>query len=448
MTRRVVGAIALFGSVQGVSAVCSLIRNKLIALWVGAAGVGLAGILAMAYEMFSALAQLGLRVSIVREIAQSSGLQYFRMRRVVRRISVLLGLGVGLIAVALAPLLSRLSLGDGRATWMFMLIGGGVFLNTLQQCEQAILQGLGKYKRVAAIAFISIPLSLAIIVPLLWYYRLQAMIAVVLTVVVVSTVVAFLLRDRSKAPAEIRRESLSLKETFSSSRQLLSVGFVLTLTGFLTWLVNYFVIAFIANEGGLETSGCYQAGYTLTVNYMGVLLASLSVEYFPRLSSAAAAGYRRQATMMRHQTLTLIAVVGPIALTMSLLAKWAVAVLYSSDFFDAVPMIVAAAPGTVIRVAALSVAYIILANAGKRIYLLTEVSSSLICVVLNVVCYRLWGLMGAGLAFSLWYAIYFLIVVVAVRRTYGIKLGRRTTAVVLSLTALQTLVSTALLIFR
>ena len=71
MYRRIVKTTGLLGGVQVLSILCSIVRNKCIALWLGPAGVGVIGLYNATIEMLSALTGLGLRQSAVRNISQA-----------------------------------------------------------------------------------------------------------------------------------------------------------------------------------------------------------------------------------------------------------------------------------------------------------------------------------------------------------------------------------------
>ena len=57
--KRIVNATSLFGGVQVINMLCSLIRNKVIAILLGAEGVGLIGLFNSAIEMVSSMTNLG-----------------------------------------------------------------------------------------------------------------------------------------------------------------------------------------------------------------------------------------------------------------------------------------------------------------------------------------------------------------------------------------------------
>lgn len=73
MSARVLKAMSVFGGVQVMGVLCSVIRMKFVALWLGPAGVGLFGIYNGAADMLRTLSQLGFRDSSVRDIVAHRG---------------------------------------------------------------------------------------------------------------------------------------------------------------------------------------------------------------------------------------------------------------------------------------------------------------------------------------------------------------------------------------
>ena len=71
MSRVVLKAMGIFGGVQVLNILCSIIRTKLVALWIGPLGVGLFGLFNQALEMINIATNLGVRNSSVRDISQA-----------------------------------------------------------------------------------------------------------------------------------------------------------------------------------------------------------------------------------------------------------------------------------------------------------------------------------------------------------------------------------------
>ena len=178
ISRMVVKAMGLFSGVQMLSIVCSVIRCKLVAMWIGPIGVGLFALWNSVLEMIGAASNLGIRNSSVRSLAveQARGDEsaISRMAAVVRRWSVWLGLGGALLTVALAPLLSTLTFGDEHHIWGFVLLAVAVLMNSLMNGEHAILQGTSMLRRLASASVAGSVAGLVLSVPMIYFWRVDS----------------------------------------------------------------------------------------------------------------------------------------------------------------------------------------------------------------------------------------------------------------------------------
>ena len=140
--RTIVKATGLFGGVQVIGILCSIVRNKLVAVWMGTLGVGFISLYASSMEMIGALTGLGLRSSAVRDISRDAkgdkpgGLE--RTVSVVRRWSWFVGLFGAVTMLSLAPYLSRWTFGNDEHMWSFVFLSCTLLFNALASGEQAV----------------------------------------------------------------------------------------------------------------------------------------------------------------------------------------------------------------------------------------------------------------------------------------------------------------------
>ena len=93
LTVRVLSAIAMLGSAQAVNIACSVIRTKLIAVWLGPVGVGLNTILVNGSTLVSTATQLNIRDSAVRDLSVPAAPGRMALKTaVVRRWALILAL--------------------------------------------------------------------------------------------------------------------------------------------------------------------------------------------------------------------------------------------------------------------------------------------------------------------------------------------------------------------
>ena len=123
VSARVLKALGMFGSVQIVNILCSVVRTKLLSVWVGPVGVGLNALFDNTSELVSSPTQLNLRQSSVRDISATEDEQgRLLMAAVVLRWGLWLGLA-GVAAMALlAPVFSYVSFGNQDYTGQFVLL--------------------------------------------------------------------------------------------------------------------------------------------------------------------------------------------------------------------------------------------------------------------------------------------------------------------------------------
>ena len=118
-----------------------------------------------------------------------------------------------------------------------------------------------------------------------------------------------------------------------------------------------------------------------------------------------------------------------------------VKLLLSSDFLPIVTMAQIAVAAMVLKAATLPVAYITLARGRSIAYLLLETAYFLVFIPLVIGCYRLWGLVGTGIAIYIAHVFDFVMIHGYAYKAFGYHLSRR---VLYIIGAALAIVSTAL----
>ena len=419
ISRMAMKAMGLFGGVQVMGILCSIVRTKLVALWIGPVGIGLFGLFNNALEMISTGTNLGIRSSSVRDISQAHGSQdtgiVARMIAVVRKWSLWLGLAGALLTLVMAPLLSQLTFGDSVHIWGFVALSIAVLLQALTNGEYAVLQGTAKLKRLASVTLWGTIVGLAVSVPLFYLLRERSILPSIIAYALALAVFAFVFRNREYPAAQVSR-----RETFDMGKGFVRLGIYMTLGNFASILASYAFNAWLNIHAGTDQVGFYQAGYTLINKYTGLILTALGMEYYPRLSQVADSRLRLRAFVSQEINVSL-AVMAPVVALFILLRELVVWILYTPEFNVILTFVSWGMIGTVLRTVSWCLAFTILAKGDGKTYLWTEVASAVINLVLNILFYQWWGLTGLGIAFLVSYALYTVIVAVVYFRLYRLK---------------------------
>ena len=421
ISRMAMKAMGLFGGVQVAGILCSIIRTKLVALWIGPVGIGLFGLFNNALEMISTGTNLGIRSSSVRDISQAMDGDkslVARMVTVVRKWSMWLGLAGALLTLMLAPLLSQVTFGDTQHIWGFVALSVAVLLQALTNGEYAVLQGTAHLKRLASVTLWGTIAGLAVSIPLFYLLRERSILPSILAYAFALAIFAWLFRNRDYPVAAVSRS-----ETFDMGKGFVRLGIYMTLGNFASILASYAFNAWLNVNAGTEQVGFYQAGYTLINKYTGLILTALGMEYYPRLAKVADSRLRLRAFVSQEINVA-IAVMAPVVALFILLREVVVWLLYTPDFNVILTFVSWGMIGTVLRTLSWCLAFTILAKGDGKTYLWTEVASAIINLVLNIVFYRWWGLTGLGIAFLVSYLLYTLIIAVVYFKGYRLTVTR------------------------
>lgn len=428
LTAAIVKAMSVFGGVQVVNILCSLMRNKLVAWLIGPAGLGLVSIYNSAIELLSTTTSLGLRNSATRYLAGvASANARDELVWVVRRWAWIVGIFGCVVTLALSPALSYFTFESTRMWWAFALLSIGVLVNALTMGELAILQGTYKLSALARSTIIGNLLGLAVVFPLIFFLREKGVVPMIVSYYLLLGVSVWWIGRRKSVYCAGKRVPKGV--TIEKGKLLLHLGLMLTISASAAYLFNYVFLLCLKLWGGESTVGLYQSGYMLVNRYADLVFAAMAVEYFPRLTSTVFSN-RRTAMFVQQQIVVTISVLLPLVVLFIPLREVAVKLLYSSEFLGASEYIAIAATGTLFKAVSWCMSYVILAKADGRIYLFTEILSGAIGFALSVVGYKWMGINGIGVGYVVWYIIYTVIVGAVYFRHYHLRISARVIAVV------------------
>ena len=429
ISRMAMKAMGLFGGVQVMGILCSIIRTKLVAMWIGPVGIGLFGLFNNALEMISTGTNLGIRSSSVRDISQAMGSHdsslVARMVTVVRKWSMWLGLerqrdysydDSGYDPEGRGD--DRITFGDDLHIWGFVALSVAVLLGALTNGEYAVLQGTARLKRLASVTLWGTICGLAVSIPLFYLLRERSILPSIIAYAAALAIFAWVFRNRDYPAMQVSR-----RETFDMGKGFVRLGIFMTLGNFATILASYAFNAWLNVNAGTEQVGFYQAGYTLINKYTGLILTALGMEYYPRLSQVADSRLRLRAFVSQEINVA-IAIMAPVVALFILLREVVVWILYTPDFNVILTFVSWGMIGTVLRTVSWCLAFTILAKGDGKTYLWTEAASAVINLLLNIVFYRWWGLTGLGIAFLVSYLLYTLIVAVVYFKQYRLTVTR------------------------
>lgn len=419
-TAKILKALSIFGGVQVITILCSVIRTKLVAIWLGPVGVGLISIYNQTIDVLSSTTQLNLRQSAVRDLseARTTGTTD-RTIGTVRILALILGLAGTLLMVLSSPLLGYSAFDDFGRYMPFIILAPVMLLSSIASGEWAVMQGMERLKKLAASTLYSALTATVIAIPLFYFFRLDGILPVLL-VFAASNCVYALIFNRP-----YRTFALTVRSALRAGRPMLSLGAYMTVSAIVTTLASYIFIAYLNRSYSTDIVGLYQAGYTLINSYTGLIFTSIAMEYYPRLSASVKSRMRSE-VLVSHEISVALWVLLPVVVVFICCRGLIIEILYSSRFEAILPYLAIGIIGIFFRALSWCVAFVIIARGDGRAYIFTEVLSAVVYLALSIPAYRYGGFAALGLAYVVWYAAYSVITCVVCRRRYGMRLNNKT----------------------
>lgn len=392
LTGRVLKALSIFGSIEAVNMLCAVIRTKLVALWIGTAGVGIMSLYSSTIEMIRMFSQLNIRQSAVREIASADADDRPELADITLRISFWIGLAGAVLVAAFSPVLSLVTFGNYDYAWGYAILSLIVLFSSVSDARKAVIQGLGRLSVLARISLWSVLISTGLAIPLFYFFRMQAIVPV-MVIFAATTLGCSLIPKISRPQAKPSPQRIRIV-----ANAYVRLGLYLSLALAVGFFAEYLLRVFINATSDVATVGQFQAGFTIINSYVGVIFTAISMEFYPRLSAT----IRRDkvtSTIVAHEVCLMQWVLMPVIIVFITVSSLIIRILYTEAFLDVLPYINVAIIATGMRATSWCFSYVIIARAEGPAYLFTESVSAISLLIFSFFGWRYGGFAGLGWAF-------------------------------------------------
>lgn len=394
---------SIFGGVQGLNILISIVRNKLAALLIGPVGFGLVSLFTSTVKFVSDASNLGLSFSAVKSISEvyndddDSKLKlYISNVRILSFITAIIGT---LLCIALSPFLSKWTFGWGNHTLHFILLSPIVFMTAICGGEMAILKGTRCLQGIARITIITVLSSLIISAPIYYFFGQSGIVPVLLLIafVILVTTLTF---SYSRYPLHVSFHGMNLLKSFRECSSMLRMGIAFLFAGILGSGAELIIRSYLNNEASLEIVGFYNSGYVLIMTYASMVFTSMDTDYFPRLSAVKDDTGIMNVIVNRQIEICLF-ILSPLLIAFIMIIPILLPLLYSKGFMPVVSMVQVATFSMFFRSITYPLSYITLAKGNTRAFMILESFYNVFLVVSIVIAFNSFQLLGVGIAISL-----------------------------------------------
>ena len=386
----------IFGGVQGLVILIGLVRNKFMALLLGAGGMGFNALLTSVQNFASQCTNLGISFGAVPRLSE-----YFEQQRaelveyyiqVVRLWSMIAAVLGCLFCVVVSPLINDLSFTWGNHTLHYAMLGVSVAMIAISGGETAILKATRRLGSLARVQIYTTVASVFLSIPLYYFFRHSGVVPAIVLIAAAGMLVTIGYSYRLY-PLKMQFNKKQLKNGASMIR----LGLAFVIAAAIGSASEMLIRAYLNVEGGLDFVGLYNIGFMLTITYAGMVFSAMESDYFPRLSGVCKDIVKTNETVNKQIEVSLL-LLSPMLVALIMILPVLVPILFSREFIPVVGMAQVAVLAMYFKVLTMPVAYITLARSLSLSYLLLETSYFVVLVLAVMIGFQQWGLWGTGLA--------------------------------------------------
>jgi O-antigen/teichoic acid export membrane protein len=390
---------SVFGGVQGLNILVSLVRNKIVAMLLGPEGMGLASLFQTTVNFISQSTNLGVSFSAVRNVSElfdtGDEARIAHFIKVVRAWSLLTGLVGMLLCILIGPMLSNLTFSWGNHTLHFVLLSPLVALLAVTGGETAILKGVRQLKSLAVIQVYGMLSALVIAIPIYYFFG-QSGIVPVMVLMGLTMLLLTIQRSYRLYPLHLT----GAKGILGEGMGMVRLGVAFTLAGVLGSGAEFIIRTYLNNVADLKTVGLYNTGYILTMTYAGLVFSAMETDFFPRLS-AVNSQWQNCNDIINKQIEVSLLLISPMLVAAQFAIPFVIPILFTTKFMPVVDMVRILLLAIYLRAIKLPISYLPLAKGDSLSYLFLEAVYDILVVLLVIWGYSHWQLLGTGVAITI-----------------------------------------------
>lgn len=398
--------------------VAGLLIIKIVAIYLGAQGLGQLGQFMSLMSMITILAGGGINTGIIKYVAEfeKDERQLNGYLRAASMITLVVSILLGFALLIAAPKISL---------WLFNTKEYAAVIRVLAVCQFAIaftnlLMGvLNGHKRVHAFAIINAASVVIGATGVAVGCALYGMKGAMYGLIWMPSCTILLLLPWYRLGLKFSWRRLLPQWDRQKIKQFAGFSMMIAVT-VLTMQMSQIVIRYIiAGHNSWVEVGYWQAVSKISDSYLLFITVVLSNYYLPRLSAL------RSRLDIRKEVTTAYKIAMPVLLLMSItifiLRDWIILLLFSPEFIAMKSYFTWQLAGDAFKVAAYISGYIAVAKANSRLYIAAELFQSSLLVLLCYFFVNAYGAIGATYAYFTAYLIYFTITFLILRYYFSQK---------------------------
>ena len=392
---------------------CSMVLNKILAIYVGPSGYAAIGQFQNILSVLSNLAGGVMSSGITKGTAENYNdqLRQHWIWQTAVKLTLVCSLCLAILLLLFGSWLSRVLLQGhdfgGGLVWAALALPAIAANNLLL----AIINGKKEIGIYVAANISGSIISLLTIGLLTYFFHLQgAVIALSVSPAMLLLGTGFMVSKRSW----FKLHFLIGTGHRSIVKELTNFGLMGVTTALAAPITYIFIRDLLSHELGVMAAGFWQASWKVSEIYLMLITTTLSVYYLPRLSEI------KNAEILRYEIFKVYRFALPVvifgAVSIFFLRDFIITTLFSVQFFPIRDLFFWQLSGDVIKIGSWILSFIMLSRTMMKSFISTEIIFSITFYCLTKFFVHSYGLVGVSIAYALNYAIYWVVMYLIISR--------------------------------
>ncbi len=396
----------------GMKFLSSLVINKVIAIYIGPAGIALIGQFQNFLGIVTTIGNGAINSGVTKYVAEYNGVDDTKKNEVINTamlMTFIFSLVIGAITFAASSYYSQMILHTREYHFIFKLLGITLILISFNSILLSIINGLKEIKLFIMINILSSIFSLIITSVLTIIFGLSG--ALLALVIVQSMILLITL------PLVIRKMKdsfqLHIKIDQFHIRKLMAFSLMAIVAVIASSLTQIMIRNFLIKTLSIEQAGYVQSVWMISMMYLLVLTTAFSTYYLPRLSELVHSYDLRKEILSGYKITIPFVIVT--AFCIYLLRDQIISILFTPEFSEMRSLFAFQLMGDFLKMASWTLAYLMIAKAMTKLYILTEIIFSLSFYGFTILFVQQNGLEGVTHAYALNYFLYLITILIIFR---------------------------------
>lgn len=394
------------------------ISTKVVASVVGPSGVAVIGAFINFIAIVLAFGNGAINSGIVKYTAEyKNNIQKsFKLFNTALCISVVCSVICCLILLFFSNYFSVFIFTTDKYSYIIRCLGFFLLFYALNTLLISILNGRGLINVYTVVNTIGTFVSVSLTCVLVYFYKVEgALYALILSQSLMFIFTFYFFLKKTEFP----KKSFKLTYNKIIGKNLFSYSFMAIITAVTMPVSQILIRNLIIESEGTDQAGIWQGIMRISDAYLLVIVTALGTYYLPKLSSLKDNGLIRKEILQGYKYVIPVTFVGLVIVFV--LRNFIIRLLYTESFISMSELFLWQLIGDLFKMTSYILAYVMLAKAQVKLYIVTEIIFSALYVFLSYIFISFYGVVGATYAFALNYFLYMIILFIYFRKLLKIN---------------------------